>query len=332
MSISVYGNEEPLKLLKEMIRKNREPHSIIIYGDKGLGKKNFAKYTASALMCESHSGIPCGKCRNCRLIEEGCHPDFITVPSNENGNYKVDDIRQIVSDSVVKPNDSSIKVYMISDLDQSVNTLVQVQNTLLKLIEEPPDHVAVIITARSKEIFLPTIISRAVCLGVVNVKDSQSLEFMRENYPEKSLEELTDACSAGRGNIGRCIEYLDHGQFYNAVLNARKIACAVAEGNEYEILKTFAGCDGKKAVFRESIYLFSEIVRDACVFRLGDRESSLSVSCDRKIASVLASRITVGNAVKLYDVLCGYIGRIDSNCNLTLTANSLAGQISRYCR
>lgn len=332
MSINIYGNEEPVRLVTEMIRKEREPHSIIIHGDKGLGKKTFAKYIAAALMCEAHTGVPCGKCKSCKMMEDGCHPDYMVAGANDKGNYKVDDIREIVSDSVVKPNENSIKVYVIPDLDMSVSTLIQVQNTLLKLIEEPPEHTAVILTARSKEIFLPTIISRALCLGMVSVKDSQSMNFLRENFEDKSERELSEACYAGRGNIGRCVEYLEHGQFFSAVLNARKIASAAAEGSEYGILKAFAECDGKKPVFRESVFLFSEIVRDACVCRLGNSQSEMSVSCDRELAAKLSGRISSSNAVKLYDILCDYIGRIDVNCNLTLTANSLAGQIGQCCK
>ena len=66
-----------------------------------------------------------------------------------------------------------MKVYIIPDLDLSVNTVIQVQNILLKVIEEPPEHTAIILTARSKEIFLPTIISRVLSLGMTSVTEAK---------------------------------------------------------------------------------------------------------------------------------------------------------------
>lgn len=327
MSIKIYGNSEPVKLLSQMISKGKEPHSIMIYGEKGLGKKAMAKYMAGALMCESKSGKPCGKCKSCKMLADGVHPDYIEVKANANGNYIVDEaIRPIVYDSTIKPNEGDMKVYVIPDLDMSVNTVVQVQNILLKVIEEPPAHTAIIVTAKSKESFLPTIISRVVSFGTVRVTDSQCGEFLQENFPDKDYNEISAAVSAGKGNIGRSVEYINKEQFYFAAENAKQIAKSTSKGSEYGILKAFSNCDGKKQLFRESLVLFSEIVRDGCTYRAG---SNTLISCDETGAKALAGRISTDRAVKLYELVCDYIKRIDANCNLTLTANSLAGQIAK---
>lgn len=331
--LKIYGNEGTVRLVGEMVRKKREPHSIVIHGEKGLGKKTLARYIAAQLMCERHDGVPCGACKACRMLANGTHPDFTVVQSNTNGNYIIDEsIRPIVYDAITKPNESDIKVYVIPDLDMSVNTSVQVQNILLKLIEEPPPHVAVILTARSKEIFLPTIISRVLTLAMVNVKDSDSGDYLQNNYPDADAKDISYAVYAGRGNIGRCKEFMDKGAFYSSVFLAREIAKAASSGSEYEILKAFAQADGKKAALREAVYLFSEIVRDSCIFHLEGKHSELSLSCDKKCALKLSDNLSAAAGTRLYDILCDYIGRIDANCNLTLTANSLAGQIAQCCK
>lgn len=330
MAMKIYGNAEPVKLVAEMVQKKREPHSIIISGDKGLGKKTFAKYIAAQLMCEEQSGVPCGHCKACRMLEDNCHPDFKIVEANSNGNYIIDEsIRPIVYDAAVMPNEGDLKVYVIPDLDMSVNTSIQVQNILLKLIEEPPAHVVIILTARSKEIFLPTIISRVLSLNMISVKDSQSEQFLRENFPNADLRDISDAVSAGRGNIGRCSDYLNKQPFYYSVFIARTLARAAVAKDEYAILKALFSADGKKSTLRESIYLFSEIVRDCVVFRSSGTNSPLSISCDRTDAVKLSGMLSENAAGRLYDLLCDYIGRIDANCNLTLTSNSLAGQIGQ---
>ena len=323
----IYGNSEPRRLVSEMIKKQREPHSIMIHGEKGLGKKTLARWIAAALLCERQSGEPCGVCRTCKMIADGVHPDVMVAKANSNGNYIVDEaIRPIVADASVAPNEARMKVYIIPDLDVSVNTVVQVQNILLKVIEEPPEHTAIILTARSKEVFLPTIISRVLSLGLRTVTEAESMACLREKFPDASPAHISEAVAAGRGNIGRCVQYLEHAQFFDSVKLARGLCGAMCGGSEYDVLKTLFAADGKKALLREGLSLFEEILRDSAAFRLGG-ESEKSVSCDKEGAKALSRSLSSDQAVRLYDIVSDYIGRIDANCNISLTINSLAGQI-----
>lgn len=323
----IYGNSEPRRLVSEMIKKKREPHSIMIHGEKGLGKKALARWIAAALLCERQTGEPCGICRTCRMIADGAHPDVMVAKANSNGNYIVDDsIRPIVAEAPVAPNEARMKVYIIPDIDLSVNTVIQVQNILLKVIEEPPEHTAIILTARSKEIFLPTIISRVLSLGMTSVTEAESMACLQEKYPAVAPALISEAVSAGRGNIGRCVEYLEHSQFFDSVKLARGLCDAMCGGNEYDVLKTLFVADGKKTLLREGLSLFQEILRDSAAFRLGG-ESEKSVSCAKEGAKTLSRSLSSDQAVRLYDIVSDYIGRIDANCNISLTINSLAGQI-----
>ena len=253
--------------------------------------------------------------------------DVPVAKANSNGNYIVDDsIRPIVAEAPVAPNEARMKVYIIPDLDLSVNTVIQVQNILLKVIEEPPEHTAIILTARSKEIFLPTIISRVLSLGMTSVTEAESMACLQEKYPAVAPALISEAVSAGRGNIGRCVEYLEHSQFFDSVKLARGLCDAMCGGNEYDVLKTLFVADGKKTLLREGLSLFQEILRDSTAFRLGG-ESEKSVSCAKDGAKTLSRSLSSDQAVRLYDIVSDYIGRIDANCNISLTINSLAGQI-----
>ena len=319
-----YGNTRVLEQTAEMVRKGREPHSIIIHGEKGLGKKTFAKYIAAQLMCEEHTGTPCGHCRACTLIERGAHPDLIFVQANEKGNYFVDDIReQVIADAAVAPNEGDIKVYVIPDFDLSVQTSVQVQNILLKLIEEPPDHTALILTARSRETFLTTIISRCVSLSVAPVTMQESGEYLQNTYPDRDYSEIAEALEAGKGNIGRCRSYMEKEQFYYSADLARQLGKAYVTGKEYEMLKALAAADGKKPLLRESLYLFSELVRDACVHLAGGE----AVGCDSAISDSISGRLTLSSGAQLYDTITKSVRMIDANCSLSLVCNSLCAQL-----
>ena len=322
--MKIYGNHTLLGQTAQMVSTGREPHSLIIHGEKGLGKKTMAKYIAAQLMCEEGTGIPCGKCRACKMIDKGTHPDLIFAQANEKGNYLVEEIRDnIVSDAPLAPNEGAIKVYVIPDFDLSVQTTVQVQNILLKLIEEPPDHTALILTARSRETFLATIISRCVSLSVSPVTLKESGEFLQENYPDRDITEIREALEAGKGNIGRCRAYMEKEQFYYSAGLAKNIAAAYSSGSEYSFLKTLAGADGKKALLRESLYLFCELIRDACVILTGGE----AVGCDSRAATELSQRLTLTSGAELYDKVNGYIHQIDANCSLSLVCNSLSASL-----
>ncbi len=330
MDLKFYGNPEPLELIGRMIKKGREQRSIIICGEKGLGKKHLARYIAASYLCEKHGGEPCGVCKSCKMVMHSVHPDIINVESNANGNYIIDEsIRPIVADSAVMPNESRYKIYIIPDLDRSVNTAVAVQNILLKLIEEPPEHVVVIMTARSKEIFLPTIISRTLCLTVSSVDESDSREYLRTNFEQADEQQITDAVSAGRGNIGRCREYIEGGSFCESVKAAREICDAMLTCDGYNILRSLHLAEGKKALARESAELLGEIVRDACLCRLGETDPADSVSCYAQGALKLSSVLSAAECTRLYDTVCDCAARIDANCNLSLTLNSFAAKLSQ---
>ena len=333
MELKVYGNAAAQELIRRMILKGREQRSIMIHGEKGLGKKHLAQYIAASYLCECHDGEPCGVCKSCRMVMHGTHPDIMNVRSNANGNYIIDEsIRPIVADSAVMPNESRYKVYIIPDLDRSVNTAVAVQNILLKLIEEPPEHVVVIMTARSKEVFLPTIVSRTLSLAVSAVSEEESLQCLRENTVQIPSEQLKEAVSAGRGNIGRCKSYIEKDSFYDSVQAARALCDAAATCDGYKILAALHSVEGKKALARECISLFGEIVRDACADRLGETDERLSVSCYAQGARKLCSSLSAPACIKLYDTICDYEGRIDANCNLSLTLGSFAAKLAQAVR
>lgn len=315
-------NHSATDLTASMIRKGREPHSIIICGERGLGKKLIAKTIAAQLLCENGDGFPCGKCRHCRLIEDDAHPDFITVEPSETGNYKVDEIRAVTADAVVSPSEGKYKIYLIADLDRSVQTLPQIQNTLLKLIEEPPESTVIILTARSKEIFLDTIISRTLQLQAEEVSLSGAQAFLIESGVDGILaEEAVRRCG---GNIGQCLKYADDEKLRRLADTAEKAAQAIADRNEYALLKAFTECDGKRDSLTALLGYLQRIVRDACRIRVGaeqPRVFSQSV-CRSLSVSYPAKRLA-----DIYDIIGDFSRRLSANCLPPVIINALTARL-----
>ena len=75
---------------------NRLGHALLLWGQRGLGKKDFANLLAKKLLCLSDNK-PCGLCQGCNWFEKGVHPDFISViPENGKKNINVEQIRQLL--------------------------------------------------------------------------------------------------------------------------------------------------------------------------------------------------------------------------------------------
>ena len=140
----------------------RLTHAYIVAAEPetGLG---LARQTAMALLCSGDGTPPCGVCRDCRKVQRGIHPDLITVSRlrDDKGNTKreiyVDQIRTMISDAGLLPNEARRKVYVITDAG-TMNA--NAQNALLKLLEEPPGFDAFILVADSAQELLETVRSR----------------------------------------------------------------------------------------------------------------------------------------------------------------------------
>lgn len=124
---------------------------------------------AEALICAQPVAFnqSCGVCKDCQKAKKHVHPDIITISRqlDDKGKPKreiyVDQIREVVSDSAILPNEASKKVYIIRDAG-TMNTAAQ--NALLKVLEEPPYFVAFILIAESAGTLLETVRSRCVML------------------------------------------------------------------------------------------------------------------------------------------------------------------------
>ena len=140
-------------------------HAYISASMNEEARNGLAVRLAAAMLCEDGATAykPCGKCRACRKVLEGIHPDVITVTAalDSQGRKKreitVDQVRSVAASAPVMPNEGSGKAYIIQDAD-TMN--LQAQNALLKLLEEPPESASFILCAANPQQLLPTVRSR----------------------------------------------------------------------------------------------------------------------------------------------------------------------------
>ena len=147
----------------------RLPHACLIHAPTREAALEKARALAAAAVCSGSGARPCGRCRDCRKVEAGVHPDVITVSrlTDDKGRQKqaisVDQIRALSADAIVLPNEAARKVYI---LDEAETMNPAAQNAALKLLEEPPAGAVFLLCTVNPLLLLPTVRSRCAQLGV----------------------------------------------------------------------------------------------------------------------------------------------------------------------
>ncbi len=146
------------RAVRRAAEQGRLSHAIVLSGDGGL--TDAARFIAAAHVCEG-TDRPCLRCRHCRKVLEGIHPDVSVIRDTEHRELTVDAVRALRQDVYIRPNEAARKVYIIADSRQFNE---RDQNVLLKIVEEGPPYAAFIFCTDSPAALLETVRSRCVLL------------------------------------------------------------------------------------------------------------------------------------------------------------------------
>lgn len=148
--------------LNSLETNGRIPHAIIIEGSDRDKTLDAAKFLSMYAVCTS-AQKPCAVCNQCHKAQNAAHADiYYAQPEGKSGSYSIKQLRKIIDDAYIKPNEADAKVYILADAENRLSAVQQ--NALLKLIEEPPKNVVFIFTCENSRNFLITIRSRCTII------------------------------------------------------------------------------------------------------------------------------------------------------------------------
>ena len=238
------GNSTAIEHLRTAIAAGRLPHSLILAGPSGAGKYTLALMLAMAVECERQPrdlwsngqslASFCGVCHNCTRIATAAdlddevdkavaareelretdkketrvliqpHPDVLIVPPDPPQLLiKLGQIRTVIQRSHYLPNEAPRKIFILT----AANFMKEAANSLLKILEEPPDTVHIIILAENPGELLPTIRSRCatVRLGALPVEEIEML--LADRRPDVPAKQRTLIARLAQGAAGKALGF-----------------------------------------------------------------------------------------------------------------------------
>jgi DNA polymerase-3 subunit gamma/tau len=154
----VIGQDHVTGPLRQALANNRVNHAYLFSGPRGCGKTTSARILARTLNCEKAPvADPCGECQSCRDLARGGPGSIDVIEIDAASHGGVDDARDLRERAFFAPVSSRYKVYII---DEAHMVTAQGFNALLKLVEEPPEHLKFIFATTEPEKVIPTIRSR----------------------------------------------------------------------------------------------------------------------------------------------------------------------------
>ncbi|MAZ39393.1 MAG: DNA polymerase III subunit delta' [Legionellales bacterium] len=169
------------------IYNNKLAHALLLKGESGLGKLEFAKALAQKLLCQQNLEQACHQCPACHWFAQETHPDYYSILEYKAA-IKVDEIRSLLPFLQQKSHCSTGKKVIIIALAEYMNQAAA--NALLKVLEEPTDNTYFILITENSSQLKPTIKSRCQFINFPTCHDESILTwFMQQGYDKQTAKE-----------------------------------------------------------------------------------------------------------------------------------------------
>ena len=216
----VVGQSHITRTLKRQVMSDHLSHAYLFTGTRGTGKTTCAKLLARAVNClHPVEGNPCGTCEACRGIEDGSILDVVELDAASNNG--VDQVRALREEAVYAPAAVKRRVYIVDEVHMLSTGAF---NALLKILEEPPEHVLFILATTELHKVPATILSRcqrfsfkriqaadiqnrllyiAQAEGIDLTEDAAALLSRLSDGALRDALSLLDQCAVGEGTVDR---------------------------------------------------------------------------------------------------------------------------------
>lgn len=201
---SVVGHEDAVRLFDRVRESGRMAHAYLFVGPARIGKMTLAVDLAAAVNCEGPEP-PCGECAQCRQVRAGRHPDILVLGVEEAAGRRsigIDAVRDATHQAHLKPYQGRRRVFIVDGAEALSD---EAANAMLKLLEEPPDQLLLLLLATDAERLIPTVRSRCQRLDLRPLPEPLVARALEERWGTPA-EEARSLARLSRGCIGWAVE------------------------------------------------------------------------------------------------------------------------------
>ncbi len=219
----VVGQKHITETLKNQVNTGRLSHAYIFIGTRGTGKTTCARILARAVNCENPAdGNPCGVCPACRGIMDGSILDVVELDAASNNG--VDNVRAMREEAVFSPATVKKRVYIVDEVHMLSPGAF---NALLKILEEPPEHLMFILATTELQKVPATILSRC-----------QRHSFKRIDAP----------------TIAEYLGYIAEKEGFTLKPDAAELIARLADGGVRDALSLLDQCSAREIIDLDAVY------------------------------------------------------------------------------
>jgi DNA polymerase-3 subunit delta' len=303
-------------LLRRDLAAGRLAHAYLFTGADGVGKQTLAVQFARAVNCEAPPapGDLCGRCRACRLIGSGKHPDLFHLhPEGEGVRIPIDSTRELIQSIILKPIEARRRIALLTDFHRA---LPNAANALLKTIEEPPPSALLLITAESADELLPTIVSRCRVIALRPLKEETVARALQERWKmDPARSELLARLSGGRlGWAVRQSQLADGGADREALFQEWH---QLLRGNRFTRFALAQKNSADREDARKTLQVWESFSHDL-LLRTLSREAEVTNIDFQDPLQELAERVSPDRARRWISALRRAEEQIDRNANVRL--------------
>jgi len=320
----LHGNSDVVHRLRDMMARNHFPQAVILAGPAGSGKYTLALMLAKAMNCLSSTitdGLPdfCGECSNCVRIAQSqdldarfaeavearenlretdkketrlfvqTHPDVLVVPPDPpQMMIKVDQVRRVIETIYYRPGEARERIYIFT---QSA-FMKEAANSLLKVLEEPPEFATIFLLTENPSELLPTIRSRSMIVTLAALPAEEIERDLARHRPEWSAKQRTLAARLSNGAVGaaRSFDLAGYTTARTQALTILNTALRGADHSElFKVTETYrAGAEGRDKIEKLLRTLYS-LLRDLAFLNSGTPELVRNTDIQAELTKLAAA-------------------------------------------
>ena len=302
-----YGNSAAKKFLTNVILNKTFSHAYLFLGEHGIGCSTLAKLFAKKILCKNN--FKNCNCSSCLKFNSGSHPDFFTIEqdlNNSTQSFNIDFVRNLKNIAQIKPNESSFKIFLLKQVS-SLN--LPTANSLLKILEEPPENTIFLLTAENLFSVLPTISSRCQLIKLTPLNFNECFNILKLKFKNIEDFEIKKAIAASSCKLETAISILKNPKEQQFLKIAELMLKSILSNDEASFLKLSIDLDFNKKqihlIFSYVLSLAQNIILD-------------------QIKNNKASEKLFLNLLNASDNFSAALSKINANCNFNLTIANLS--------